>query len=206
MILAGTDTSAITLVWALSLLMNNPHVLKKAQEELDHHVGKDRPVDDSDVKNLVYLQAIVKETMRLYPAAPLSMPHEAMEDCNIGGFHIPAGTQLLTNIWKIQHDPLVWLYPSEFRPERFITSHSEVDARGQHFQYIPFGSGRRMCPGISFAYQVMHLTLARLIHGFNMATTMDEQVDMTECIGITMPKESPLQVLFSPRLSHKLFE
>ncbi|KAL6012494.1 hypothetical protein ACLOJK_002983 [Asimina triloba] len=186
--------------------MNNPHVLKKAQEELDQHVGKDRPVDDSDIKNLTYLQAIVKETMRLYPAGPLSVAHEAMEDCNIGGFHIRAGTQLLTNIWKIQHDPRVWLDPSEFRPERFITSHAEVDARGQHFQYIPFGSGRRMCPGMPFAYQVIHLTLARLIHGFNMATTMDEPVDMTECIGLTMPKESPLQVIFSPRLSHKLFE
>ncbi|KAL5978374.1 hypothetical protein ACLOJK_029491 [Asimina triloba] len=186
--------------------MNNHHVLKKAQEELDHHVGKYRPVHDSDIKNLIYLQAIVKETMRLYPAAPLSVPHEAMEDCDIGGFHIPAGTQLLTNIWKIQHDPRVWLDPTEFRPERFITSHAEVDARGQHLQYIPFGSGRRMCPGMTFAYHVIHLTLARLIHGFNMATTMDEPVDMTEGIAITMPKESPLQVHFSPRLSHELFE
>ncbi|XP_058081651.1 cytochrome P450 CYP82D47-like [Magnolia sinica] len=202
----GTDTTAITLTWALSLLMNNRHVLKKAQAELDLHVGKDRHVEESDIKNLVYLQAIAKETMCLYPAAPLSGPHEAMEDCHIGGFYVPVGTRLLTNIWKLHRDPNVWQDPSEFQPERFLTDHVDVDVRGQHFEYVPFGSGRRICPGISFALQVLHLTLARLIHGFDLATPMDEPVDMTEGIGTNIIKESRLEVLFSPRLPFKLYE
>ncbi|XP_058080741.1 cytochrome P450 CYP82D47-like [Magnolia sinica] len=205
-ILGGTDTTAVTLTWALSLLMNNRHVLKKAQAELDLHVGKDRHAEEPDIKNLVYLQAIAKETMRLYPATPLSVPHETTEDCHIGGFYVPVGTRLLTNIWKLHRDPRVWSDPLEFQPERFLTSHADIDVRGQHFKYIPFGSGRRACPGISFALQVLHLTLARLIHGFDLATPMDQPVDMTESIGLTMPKENLLEVLISPRLSSKLFE
>ncbi|KAL6012487.1 hypothetical protein ACLOJK_002976 [Asimina triloba] len=204
-ILGGTDTTAVTLVWALTLLLNNPQALEKAQDELDRHVGRDRRVDESDIKDLVYLQAIAKETMRLYPAAPLSVPHEAAEDCFVGGYHIPAGTQLLTNIWKLHRDPNVWSDPLEFRPERFLTSHADLDVRGQHFEYIPFGSGRRSCPGISFALQVLHLTLANLIHGFDLATPGNEAVDMTESIGLTMPKEKPLEVFFSPRLPSKVY-
>ncbi|KAL6012488.1 hypothetical protein ACLOJK_002977 [Asimina triloba] len=204
-ILGGTDTTAVTLVWALTLLLNNPQALEKAQDELDRHVGRDRRVDESDIKDLVYLQAIAKETMRLYPAAPLSVPHEAAEDCFVGGYHIPAGTQLLTNIWKLHRDPNVWSDPWEFRPERFLTSHADLDVRGQHFEYIPFGSGRRSCTGISFALQVLHLSLANLMHGFDLATPGNEAVDMTESIGLTMPKEKPLEVFFSPRRPSKVY-
>ncbi|KAJ6722503.1 CYTOCHROME P450 FAMILY PROTEIN [Salix koriyanagi] len=166
LILGGSDTTAGTLTWAISLLLNNRHMLKKAQEELDLQVGKDRQVVDSDVKNLVYLQAIIKETLRLYPAGPLLGPREAMEDCQVAGYHVPAGTRLIVNVWKIQRDPRVWTNPSAFLPERFLTSHADVDVRGQQFELIPFGSGRRSCPGVSFALQVLHLTLARLLHSF----------------------------------------
>ena len=98
----------ITLTSALSLLMNNPSTQKRAQDELDIKVGKHRKVDESDIKNLVYLQAIIKETLRLYPAAPLSVPREAMEDCNVAGFHIQAGTRLLVNLWKLPRDSEIW--------------------------------------------------------------------------------------------------
>ncbi|KDP38425.1 hypothetical protein JCGZ_04350 [Jatropha curcas] len=97
--------SATTLAWAISLLLNNPHALKKAQEELDFQVGTQRLVNESDIKNLAYLQAVIKETLRLYPVAPLSGPREAMEDCTIAGYHVPAGTRLILNVWKIQRDP-----------------------------------------------------------------------------------------------------
>ncbi|GAY51871.1 hypothetical protein CUMW_137620 [Citrus unshiu] len=107
LILGGNDTTVVTLTWALSLLLNNHHVLKKAQDELSIHVGNNRQVEESDIKNLIYLQAIVKETLRLYPALPLSAPREAMEDCIIGGFHIPAGTRLIVNLWKMHHDPSI---------------------------------------------------------------------------------------------------
>ncbi|GFY86117.1 cytochrome P450, family 82, subfamily C, polypeptide 4 [Actinidia rufa] len=175
----GSDTTAGTLTWAISLLLNNTEALKKAQEELDLHVGADRQVDDSDIKNLVYLQAIIKETLRLYPAGPLLGPREAMESCTVGGYNVPVGTRLIVNIWKIQRDPRVWTDPSVFKPER------------------------RSCPGVSFALQVLHLTLARLLHGFDLASPLDLPVDMSESPGLTIPKATPLEVLLTPRLAHE---
>ncbi|XP_042493286.1 cytochrome P450 CYP82D47-like [Macadamia integrifolia] len=205
MILGGNDTTVVTFTWALSLLLNNPHVLKRAQDELDMHVGRDRQVDESDIIKLEYLQAIVKETLRLYPAAPLAAPHEAIEECTIAGFHVPVGTRILPNLYKIHRDPRVWLDPSKFKPERFLTSHVDVDLRGQHFELIPFGSGRRMCPGLSFALQVLHLGLARLLHEFEFANPSNSPVDMTESPGLTNIKATPLEVLLSPRLPPKLY-
>ncbi|XP_043695092.1 cytochrome P450 CYP82D47-like [Telopea speciosissima] len=206
MILAATDTTAVSLSWALSLLLNNLQVLQRAQEELDRHVGKDRNVDEEDIGNLPYLHAIVKETLRLYPVAPLMIPHEAIEDCNVGGFRIIAGTRVIVNAWKIHRDPNIWSNPLEFQPERFLTSHADVDVRGKNFELIPFGSGRRSCPGISFALETMHMMLARLLHEFELGTPLDEPVDMTEGTGLTMPKETPLEVHLSPRLSSRCYE
>ncbi|KAI9118281.1 hypothetical protein K1719_010613 [Acacia pycnantha] len=205
LILAATDTTTVTLTWALSLLMNNPEVLKKAVHELDSQVGKERIVVESDLKNLHYLQAIIKEAMRLYPAAPLSVIHESMEDCTVAGYHIPSGTRLLTNLSKIHRDPRVYEDPLEFKPERFLTTHKNVDLRGQHFELIPFGAGRRMCPGVSFALQIMQLTIATLLHGFDVVTPDNQAVDMREQVGLTNIKASPLHVLLTPRLSTYLY-
>ena len=205
LILAASDTSTVTMTWALSLLLNNREALKKAQEELDIHIGRERQVKESDMKNLVYLQAILKETMRLYPAAPLLVPHESMEDCTLVGYHVPAGTRLLVNLPKLHRDPYVWVDPTEFRPERFLTTHKGVDVRGQHFELIPFGSGRRMCPGISFALQVTQLTLATLLHAFEIANPSDEPVDMTEKVGLTNMKATPLEVILTPRLPSQVY-
>ncbi|KAL5855719.1 hypothetical protein ACOSQ4_005521 [Xanthoceras sorbifolium] len=206
LILGGSDTTTGTLTWGLSLLLNNRHVLKKAQDELNLHVGKHRQVDESDIKNLIYLQAIVMETLRLYPAVPLSGPREAMEDCTIAGYHIPAGTRLVVNLWKLHRDPRIWLNPSEFVPERFLNEHANLDVRGLQFEFLPFGSGRRKCPGISLALQVLHLTLARLLHAFELGTVKDTTVDMSEGPGLNVPKATPLEVILSPRLPSMLFE
>ncbi|KAE8734977.1 Cytochrome P450 82A3 [Hibiscus syriacus] len=130
MILAGSDTTTVTLIWGLSLMLNKPRTLKKAQEELDAHVGRDRLVNESDIGKLVYIQAIVKETLRMYPPAPLSAPRELSESCTIGGYEIPQGTRLIVNLHRIQRDPNVWPEPSEFMPERFLTTHKDVDVRG----------------------------------------------------------------------------
>ncbi|WRX14750.1 Cytochrome P450 - like 10 [Theobroma cacao] len=205
LILGGNDTNVITLTWALSLLLNNRHVLKRAQDELDIHVGKHRKVEESDINNSVYLQAIVKETLWLHPAVPLSVPREAMEDCTIAGFHVPAGTRLLVNLWKLQRDPSIWQKPSEFLPERFLSDHANLDLTDQNFEFIPFGSGRRICPGISFALQVMHLALARLLHGFEWGTVSDTAIDMSETPGLTVPKATPLEVTLTPRLPSMLY-
>jgi cytochrome P450 len=187
--------------------LNNRHVLKKAQEELDIEVGKERIVNVSDIDKLVFLQAIVKETLRLYPPAPLSTPREFSEDCIIGGYQVPKGTRLITNIWKIQTDPRVWSDPLKFDPERFLTTHKHVDVKGigQHFELIPFGSGRRACPGASFALQMLHLALASFLHMFEISSPSNAPVDMSERFGLTNIKATPLDVLITPRLCSELY-
>nr|WNT44079.1 CYP82N12v2 [Corydalis yanhusuo] len=206
MIMGGTDTTAVSLTWIVSLLMNNRHVLRRARDELDLQVGKDRQVEDSDLKNLVYLNAIVKETMRLYPLGAL-LERETKEDCEVGGFHVKGGTRLLVNVWKLQRDPSFWTDPTEFKPERFLEDKANIDVGGQHFELLPFGAGRRVCPGVSFALQFMHLVLARLLHGFDLATPMNADVDLTESTeGHVNQKASPLNLLITPRLRSKLYE
>lgn len=185
--------------------MNNRESLKKAQTEIDNHVGKERQVVESDLKKLVYLQAVLKETLRLYPAVPL-LQREAITDCTVSGYHILAGTQLFVNISKIHRDPKLWADPLDFHPERFLTTHMEYDVRGQNFELIPFGSGRRVCPGISFALQTMQFTLASLIHSFDISTVSDKAVDMTEGFGITNLKATPLEVLLKPRLPDHVYK
>ncbi|KAK1427385.1 hypothetical protein QVD17_16068 [Tagetes erecta] len=207
MILGATDTTAGTLTWAVSLLLNHPDVLKKLQDELDGHVGKDRRVDESDVKDLVFLQAVIKETLRLYPAGPLLGPREAAEDCTVAGYNVKAGTRLIVNIWKLQRDERVWSEPFEFRPERFVmgSDHEHVDLRGQQFVLMPFGSGRRSCPGATFGLHLLHLTLARLVHSFDIGRPGGLPVDMAESPGMTIPKKKPLEVILTPRLPSKLY-
>ncbi|KAL7605380.1 hypothetical protein Lser_V15G18811 [Lactuca serriola] len=206
LLLAGTDTTHLTLTWALSLLLNNPKALETAQDEIDEHVGRERLVKESDLKNLVYLNAIIKETFRLYPAGPLAVPHESLEECNVGGYNIPKGTRLLLNIWKIQRDPKIWSDPDQFKPERFLTSDKDIDVKGNHYELLPFGSGRRMCPGVSFALQALGLTLASLLQQFTIKKPSDELVDMTESMGMTNGKATPLVVLLGPRLSTNMYE
>lgn len=203
--LGATDTSTATLTWALTLLLNNREVLKKAQKELDHNIGRERQANESDIKNLPYLQSIIRETLRLYPAAPLLIPYESMEDCTVGGYHIPAGTRVLINVSKIQRDLQVWPDPDKFLPERFLTSAKNCDVRGQNFELIPFGSGRRICPGVTLGLQVMQLTLANLLQGFDIATPLDEPLDVSETYGITNLKAGQLDVLLIPRLSHEIY-
>jgi cytochrome P450 len=138
-------------------------------------------VDESDVKNLVYLQAIVKETLRLYPPAPIISLRAAMEDCTLStGYQIPAGMRLMVNAWKIHRDKSIWSDPHKFQPERFLTGHKDIDVRGHNFELIPFGSRRQSCPGISLALQLVHLTLASLLHGFEVSKPSNDDVDMAE--------------------------
>ncbi|PRQ26949.1 putative cytochrome P450 [Rosa chinensis] len=202
----GSDTTTVTLTWALSLLLNNPLALKKVHEELDHQVGRERLVNESDINNLEYLQATVKEVMRLCPAGPLSGQREVTEDCTVGGYHIPRGTWLMVNLWKVQTDPRVWADPMEFKPERFLTTHKGTDVKGQHFVLMPFGSGRRACPGITFGLQMTLLSLAGFLQGFEVSTPGNEPVDMTGSVGLTNMKSTPLRVLVKPRLSPNLYQ
>jgi len=203
--MAGTDTAALTIVWALAELINHPHVMKRAREEIDAVIGSGRLVEESDLVNLSYLQAIVKETLRLHPTGPLIV-RESSESCTIWGYEIPAKTQLFVNVWAIGRDPKHWEKPLEFRPERFLSEEesgkSLLDVRGQYFHLIPFGSGRRGCPGTSLALQVVQTNLAAMIQCFEWTLKGgNETVDMQEKPGITLSKAHPLVCVPVPRLN-----
>ncbi|KAK8650792.1 hypothetical protein V6N13_140418 [Hibiscus sabdariffa] len=204
--LTGGESTSVTITWVLSLLLNHPDVLKAAREELDRQVGKERWVQESDIKNLKYLQAIVKETLRLYPPGPLTGIREATKDCHIAGYDVSKGTRLIVNLWKLHRDPRVWENADLFQPERFMTTHAHVDVRGKNFEYMPFSSGRRGCPGITFGLQVVHLTVAKLIQGFEIRTIDGMAVDLEEGLGLALPKLNPLEAVLSPRLGSELYE
>ncbi|KAK3221608.1 hypothetical protein Dsin_008633 [Dipteronia sinensis] len=193
LLLAGTDTSSVTLEWAMTNLVNNPEVMKKARAELDDQVGQERLIDEPDVFKLQYLQSIISETLRLYPAAPLLVPHMSSEDCTVGGYHVPRDTILLVNAWAIHRDPKLWDDPNSFNPERF-----EI-GEGEARKLMPFGLGRRSCPGSGLAQRVVGLALGSLIQCFEWERVGEEKVDMSEGRGITMPKVDPLVVLCKAR-------
>ncbi|KAL8494117.1 hypothetical protein ACS0TY_025053 [Phlomoides rotata] len=193
---AGTDTSAITVEWALAELINHPNIMQKAVEELDSVVGKNRLVEESDIPNLPYLQAFVKETLRLHPTGPLIL-RECNKECVIAGYYIKAKTRLFVNVWAINRDPNYWDDPLEFRPQRFLSTdgsaNAQLDVRGQHYHYLPFGTGIRGCPGTTLALQVVQTTVAALIQCFEWKLEGGSvTVGMEEGPGLTLPRARPL--------------
>ncbi|CAI9104380.1 OLC1v1003038C1 [Oldenlandia corymbosa var. corymbosa] len=207
---AGVGPSAVTIEWALAELINHPDIMKRAMKEIDSVVGNARLVDESDVVNLPYLQAIAKETLRLHPPATI-IKRESSEACEIGGYHIPAKTRLFINVWAIGRDPDHWEDPLQFCPERFLRDESgngiesQTDVRGQHFHYLPFGSGRRGCPGSTLGLQVMQTCLAAMIQRFEWKIVGEEkgELDMKEGVGNTLHREQPL--ICFPVIRHNPF-
>ncbi|XP_039140564.1 cytochrome P450 CYP82D47-like [Dioscorea cayenensis subsp. rotundata] len=208
LILGGSDTTAISLTRVMAHLLNNQDAIKKLKTELDEQVGVNRVVNESDIKNLIYLQAVIKESFRLTPSTELLFPRETVGDCTVAGFQIPAGTQVIVNGWKLHRDPHVWQDPLEFRPERFLSSHAAtmIDVKGQSYELIPFGTGRRLCPGISMALHVMHLTLARLIQSFELKPVSSVPAELFEGLFSMTSYSTPLMVEITPRLSPQLYQ
>ncbi|KAL4316412.1 hypothetical protein AHAS_Ahas15G0282500 [Arachis hypogaea] len=167
MIIGATETTSITMTWAMCLLLKNPHTLENAKEELEKEIGKERCVS---------------------------------------GYHIEKGTQLIANLWKINNDPCVWSNHLDFTPEKFLTTHKDVDVKGHHFELLPFGSGRRVCPGISFGLQMIHFILANFLHSFEISNPYNEPVDMSGTIGLVHAKATPLKIMVKPRLSPNCYE
>ncbi|CAK8576015.1 unnamed protein product [Lathyrus sativus] len=199
---AGTDTTAISTEWALVELMKNPSLLQQAREEIESIVGKNRVVEESDVPNLPYLQAIIKETFRLHP--PVAMVTRCcVSECKVENYVIPENSLLFVNVWSMGRNPEIWKNPLEFRPERFLKDGEgdSVDVRGQHFQLLPFGSGRRMCPGVSLAMQEIPALLGCIIQCFDFKVVDNKtgeilndvgDMDVDERPGLTAPRAHDL--------------
>jgi len=189
------------------LLRGRPDALVKATEELDRVVGRERLVTEGDIPNLPYIEAIVKETTRLHPVTPLLSPRISREDASVDSYDIRAGTLVFVNVWAIGRDPAVWGDDAdEFRPERFVGS--SLDMKGQDFELLPFGSGRRMCPGMGLGLKMMQLILANLLHGFAWRLPdgmAKEDLSMEERYGLSMPRVVPLQAVAEPRLPAHLY-
>ncbi|XP_050378299.1 cytochrome P450 71AU50-like [Argentina anserina] len=201
MVSGGIDTSATAIEWTLAELMRHPRVMKKVQKELEDVVGMERMVDESDLEKLEYLNMVVKENLRLHPVAPLLIPHAAIEDCTVNGFHIPEKSHVIVNVWAVGRDPSAWTDPDMFIPERF--DGSNIDLRGRDFQLLPFGSGRRGCPGMHLGLTVVLLVVAQLVHCFDWElpdNMLPTELDMTEEFGLTVPRAKHLLAIPSYRL------
>ncbi|CAO2206721.1 unnamed protein product [Urochloa humidicola] len=200
-IAAATETSSGTLEWAMAELVANQRVMSKLQDEIVQvAAAADQPaaaiIAETELNKMGYLKAVLKEVLRLHPAAPLLVPHESTAPAVVQGYEIPAGTVLFVNAWAIGRDPAAWDAPEEFRPERFVGGGgAPVDFRGADYQLIPFGAGQRICPGISFALPVLELALVGLLRHFDWelpAGMSTAELDMGEAPGLTTPPRVPL--------------
>eukprot|EP00253_Pinus_taeda_P023116 PITA_23116 len=197
MIFRGTDTTALLTEWTMAELVLNPDAQKKAQAELDAVVGRERSVKDSDIPNLPYVQAVVKEALRMHPPGPLlSWARLSTEDVNMGdGMCVPAGTTAMVNMWSTTHDPSIWESPQEFRPERFVVSEGgeDVDVRGNDLRLAPFGAGRRVCPGKALGLATVNLWVAKLLHHFQWLPHAEHPVDLSEVLKLSCEMAHPLR-------------
>ncbi|KAK6160674.1 hypothetical protein DH2020_004055 [Rehmannia glutinosa] len=194
LIVAGADTTTDTVQWAITELLRNPQKMTKAKDELRTIIGENKQVEELDISRLPYLQAVIKETFRCHPVAPFLVPHKAEANVEINGYIVPKGAQILVNVWAIGRDSMIWSNPDTFEPERFLDS--KIDYRGQHFELIAFGSGRRMCPGLPLAHVMVHLMVASLIHNFDWKLERGmkpEELDLNEMFGLTLHKAVPLK-------------
>ncbi|KAL5673572.1 hypothetical protein ACJX0J_017878, partial [Zea mays] len=201
MITAGTDTTVISVEWAMAELLRNPRVQEKLQEELDRVVGRDRVLSETDFPNLPYLQAVVKESLRLHPPTPLMLPHRASASVKIAGYDIPKGANVVVNVWAVARDPEVWDSPLEFRPERFLREN--IDIKGADFRVLPFGAGRRVCPGAQLGINLVASMIGHMLHHFTWTLpsgTCPEDVSMMESPGLVTFMATPLQAVATPRL------
>ncbi|KAK3127976.1 hypothetical protein QOZ80_7AG0580920 [Eleusine coracana subsp. coracana] len=202
----SSDTAATTLLWIMAELMRNPRVMRKAQDEVRRVLGvqeNNNTVTEEKLSELHYLRLIIKETLRLHPPVPLLIPRECGSPCQVLGFDVPVGAMVLVNAWAISRDPAYWDTPEEFVPERF--EGSSVDFKGTDFQFIPFGAGRRICPGIGFGLANVYLPLASLLYHFDWELPdgmAPGELDMTEAMGITTRRRSELLLVPTYELEH----
>ncbi|XP_058742874.1 cytochrome P450 71D10-like isoform X1 [Vicia villosa] len=193
MFAAGTHTTSGITSWCMSEIVKNPTVMEETQAEVRRVFDKKGFVDETELHQLIYLKCVIKETLRLHPIAPMLLPRESRENCKINGYDIPAKTRVMVNAWAIGRDPRYWVEADNFKPERFLNS--PIDFKGIDFEFIPFGGGRRICPGLAFSIPSIELSLAKLLYHFNWKLPNDkknEELDMTESFGITAGRKHDL--------------
>ncbi|CAN0889315.1 Cytochrome P450 71B11 [Linum grandiflorum] len=190
--LGGVDTAALTLDWAMARLLANPTSMKKAQDEVRNIIGDRGRVTEDDLEKLEYMKMIVKETL---------IPRESMSDVKICGYDVPAKTVIYVNAWGIGRDPNYWKDAEKFIPERFAEGTSSPDYRGQSFEYLPFGSGRRVCPGIHMGTITVEIALANLLYCFDWKLPegmKPEDVTMEERSGVSLTASRKEPLLLVP--------
>jgi cytochrome P450 len=198
MIFRGTDTVAILLEWILARMVLHPDIQAIAQEEIDCVVKDSKVVTDADVQNMPYLQCIVKEALRVHPPGPLlSWARLSVHDVMVGDKFVPKGTTAMVNMWAITHDEKVWNEPEKFNPERFMNE--DVSIMGSDLRLAPFGAGRRVCPGKAMGLASVHLWLAQLLQSFKWIPCDDDDVDLEECLKLSMEMKKPLVCKVVPR-------
>ncbi|KAK3018104.1 hypothetical protein RJ639_004789 [Escallonia herrerae] len=206
-LLGGTETNTATIVWAMTELIRIPPFMKKAQEEVRQLIGKGVNVEEDDLEKLPYLKAVVKETMRLHPAGPLLLPRETTQSCVIDGYKIQPKTLVFVNAWAIGRDPEAWENPEKFLPERFLGD-STVDFKGHHFGLVPFGAGRRGCPGMSMGAMTVELALANLLHSFDWelpAGTEKEDIGTEGKSGLVVSPKHDLCLIPKAFVEHAVY-
>ncbi|KAK8940432.1 Cytochrome P450 71A1 [Platanthera zijinensis] len=201
MFFGGTATTAVTVVWGMTELMRNKSTMKKAQREVRQAAGDKGRVEEDDLKHLHYLKMVIKETLRLHPASPLLGPHECLKDTQINGFDIPAKTRVIVNFTAVGRDPRWWEEPEIFKPERF--ENNSIGYKGNHLEFIPFGSGRRTCPGMALGLASVEIAFANLLYSFDWSLPEgmeEEDVDMGEHFGISVSKKRPLILMADSKI------
>ncbi|CAL4967963.1 unnamed protein product [Urochloa decumbens] len=195
LIAAGTDTISSAVEWAMAELLQCPESMKMATDELKMVIGTKRQVEESDISQLPYLQAVVKETLRLHPVVPIQLLR-AMVTVQIEGYTIPKRTNILINIWAINRQSKMWVDPNKFMPGRFIGK--DISFSGKDFEFMPFSAGRRVCLGMPLAYRMLHLILGSLLYHFDWtlpANVKDNAIDMTEKFGAVVSMATPLKAI-----------
>ncbi|KAK4269720.1 hypothetical protein QN277_022840 [Acacia crassicarpa] len=197
---AGIDTTSSTVEWAMAELMHNPKKLAKAKQELEQVLGKNGNFEESRIPELPYLNAVVKETLRLHPPAPFLVPRKSENEVHVGGFVVPKNSQILVNVWAMGRDSRVWKKPYSFEPERFLEGEDQhkIDFKGRDFELIPFGAGRRICPGLPLANRSVPFMLVTLLHNFDWVLENGlkaKEMDMSDKFGLTLKKAQPLRAV-----------
>jgi flavonoid 3'-monooxygenase len=208
-LVGGTESPSTTMEWAIAELIKNPKLLKRVQDEIDSVVGRDRPVTEDDLSEMKFLNAVIKETFRLHPTAAYLHPRQGSADCKVGGYDIPSNAHIYINIWHIGRDEGSWENPLEFNPERFLDPKRPFPFSGTDHAFMPFGSGRRQCPGINLGLLLIPITLATFFHVFDFSLPHGKKPsdrDLEELPGMALPMKTPLEVFVTPRLAPEFYK